>query len=148
MRGSWAEKACRAWQAGGITRRVIRSSIAEHRAIGVARSRVGTSRPSIAPQPTEFRVIKHVECLGPKFKVLALRDRKVFEQSHIEICPPGIVQNVPSGVAKSKSSRRNKRGGVIEKRSKTRVRSVLNASFGLPTTSGYEPSVRLPRLSI
>src|ERR1022692_5306966 len=51
----------------------------------------------------------------------------MLQQCHIEVGPPGVVQNVPPGVAESETSGCDKRGRIIEQRPKTGVWSILNA---------------------
>src|SRR5580704_4155780 len=100
MYGAWAEKTSRAGQAGRIARRVIGSSVAANHAVAVPLSGVSASRSPITAKPAELCVIEHIECFSPEFEVFALRDGEVLDQRHIEIRPPGIIQNVSPGIAK------------------------------------------------
>ena len=136
--GSWPEQ--HAGQAGRIARRVVGTAVADNRAGGVPCSGIRTCRSSVAAQPVKFRVIEHVEGFRPEFKVLALSDREVFEQGHVEVRPPGIVQicfvrrRRTSGLcgatnaAGLKSSGPNPAKGVF-----------WTPVLGSPTRSGYEP---------
>ena len=130
MRGSRPEQY--SGQAGGIARRVVGAAVADHGAGSIPRTRVRASRPPIAAQPVEFRVIEHVERFRPEFKVLALGNREVFEQGHVEIRTPGIVQNVPSGVAEGQAPRCCEGCGIEQKGPESCERRVLDSGFWVP----------------
>src|SRR6202035_5746996 len=44
----------------------------------------------------------------------ALLNSKVLEECHVEVNPPRVAQEVPSGISKSKPGRQSERGRVVE----------------------------------
>ena len=61
-------------------------------------------------------VIEDVECLCAELEVHAFTNSKVLEQTHVEVCASGKVENVATRVAVSKPLRRGKGITVVETR--------------------------------
>ncbi len=81
-------------------------------------------------------MVEDVEGLGAELKVFALRNREVFQQSHVEIRSPGIAQNISAGIAKSQPRGKHERSRIVKKRTKPAQRArqwaARNSRFGFP----------------
>src|SRR5215471_9452251 len=60
----------------------------------------------------EFGVIEDVEGLGAKFQLSCFRYSETFGEGHVEIDLTRVVQKIPAGISKIKSTRGDKLGGV------------------------------------
>ena len=98
---------------------------------GIRRGRAG-----VASQPRKFRVIKNVESLGPEFQFAALPYLEMFEQRYVEVRSSRIIEEVPAGIAESKSARSHKLIGIADEWAKAfavverRLRSFNNVGVG------------------
>ncbi|SRR5258708_71187 len=82
--------------------------VAEH-VVSVASSR-STASIDVAP----LRMIEHIERFRTELEPYGLRDTEVFEQCHIEVCTPGVAENVSADVSESEPARRCKSICVVE----------------------------------
>src|ERR1700721_1085935 len=105
-----AGQVCRAgskyWKAltaaAGIPRRIVGSPIARDLSgIGLGTVRIVGGRPSVAAQVGKFRVVKDVKCLRAEFEVFALGHLEMLNQSHIEVLPPWISEDISARVSES-----------------------------------------------
>ena len=113
----------------GIPCRIVRSPVAGNfGGIGFCAIRIVRSGSRIPTQVGEFRVVEDVEGFGTKFKIFALRDREMLNQSHVEVFTPRIVENVSSGVAECKTGRRDECGGIEEQGAKAGLSTCEGAA--------------------
>jgi hypothetical protein len=99
--GAGAFKACRIRWTGVTTGDIVSTAA---RIIGIVNSKL--------------RVIENVEGLGPEFQLASLPNFEMFQQRHVEVHPPWIIQEVPARISKGEPTRGHEHGRISNERAK------------------------------
>ena len=79
---------------------------------------VSTAARVIRIVDTKLSVIKNIKGLSSELYLAGLADLEMFQQRHVEVQAPGIIQEIPARVPESESARSHKLGRIPYERAK------------------------------